>query len=39
MKFVKDHEQFWWTWFDQDPVITLYVDGEFFKENNALSDP
>lgn len=39
MKFVKDHEQFWWTWFDQDPVITLFIDGEFFKENNAVSDP
>ena len=39
MKFVKDHEEFWWTWFDQDPVITLFIDGEFYKENNATCDP
>jgi hypothetical protein len=39
MKFVKDHEDFWWSWFDQDPAITLFIDGNYFRWNNVTMDP
>jgi hypothetical protein len=39
MKFVKDHEGFWWSWFDQHPAVSLFIDGNFFIENNATMGP
>lgn len=39
MKFVKDHEDFWWSWFDQDPVVSLFIDGDFYQYNNVTMDP
>lgn len=40
-RFVKDHQQFWWDWFDQDHVVTLFIDGSFFNvdKNNVTMAP
>ena len=38
-RFVKDHQDFWWAWFDQDHVVTLFIDEIFFSENNVTMAP
>jgi len=33
-RFVKDHQQFRCDWFDQDHVVTLFIDVSFFNVDN-----
>ena len=37
--YVANHQEFWWSWFDQDLLIKLFVDQNFFSQNNVTMAP